>query len=131
MTAVDSTNDAAAALPESTTNLTVPSIDASANGLTPEEQAELERAVQRIEKFPRELGWLMVYVGVLGVILPGIIGFPFVIAGGAVLMPGGRKWLSRWVGRKPGRLARASLKQITRMADDIERRYPSLPAASS
>jgi hypothetical protein len=130
MTAVDSTNDAAAALPESITNLAVPSIDASGNELTPEEQAELERAIQRIEHFPRELGWLMVYVGVLGVVLPGIIGFPFVIAGGAVLMPSGRKWLARYVGRKPGRLMRASLKQITRMADDIERRYPTLPEAS-
>jgi hypothetical protein len=131
MTAVDSSNDAAAALPESTTSLTISSNGASPNGLTPEEQAEFERAVRRIEKFPRELGWLMVYVGVLGVVLPGIIGFPFVIAGGAVLMPGGRKWISRWVSRKPGRLMRAGLSQITRMADDIERRYPSLPEASS
>ena len=67
----------------------------------------------------------------LGVVLPGIIGFPFLIAGGAVVMPGGRKWLSRWVSRKPGRLVRASLKQITRMADDIERRYPSVPVSLS
>jgi hypothetical protein len=130
MTAVDLTNDTAAILPGSS-ELMVPSIDASANELTPEQQAEIDQAMQRIEKFPRELGWLMVYVGVLGVVLPGVIGFPFVIAGGAVLAPGGRKWLSRWVGRHPGRFVRAGLSQITRLADDIERRYPSLPEATS
>jgi len=131
MTAVDIANDLAAGAPEDAAALALPSTEADAGPLTPEERAEVERAVQRIEHFPREFGWLMVYVGVLGVLLPGIIGFPFVIAGGAVVMPGGRKWLSRWVARNPGRLVRASLKQIVRMADDIERRYPGLPGATS
>jgi len=131
MTAVESIHDLAVAVPGNSVALSLPATDASADALTPEEQAEFERAVQRIENFPPEFGWLMVYVGVLGVVLPGIIGFPFLIAGGAVVMPGGRKWMSRWVSRKPGPLVRASLKQITRMADDIERRYPSVPEASS
>jgi hypothetical protein len=131
MTAVESMNELAVATPGNTAALALPATDASAEALTPEEQAEFERAVQRIENFPSEFGWLMIYVGVLGVVLPGIIGFPFLIAGGAVVMPGGRKWLSRWVSRKPGRLVRASLKQITRMADDIERRYPSVPETLS
>lgn len=131
MTTVEITNDPATGATENAAALALVAIEANAGPLTPEERAEIERAVQRIEHFPREFGWLMVYVGVLGVILPGIIGFPFVIAGGAVVMPGGRKWLSRWVARNPGRLVRASLKQIVRMADDIERRYPSLPEATS
>jgi hypothetical protein len=129
MTAVESTNEIA--VMPNTAALAVPTTDAGTKAITPEELAEFERAVQRIEHFPRELGWLMIYVGVLGVVLPGIIGFPFLIAGGAVVMPGGRKWLSRWVSRKPGPFVRASLKQITRMIDDIERRYPSLPGAAS
>jgi hypothetical protein len=129
MTAVESTNDQEA-MPGAGA-LAVPATDANTKEITPEERAELERALERIEHFPRELGWLMVYVGVAGVVLPGIIGFPFLIAGGAVLMPNGRKRLSRWVGRKPGPLVRAGLKQITRMADDIERRYPSVPGAAS
>ncbi|MGA2220070.1 MAG: hypothetical protein ABSG51_18435 [Terracidiphilus sp.] len=131
MTAVPVTNDPATGATENTASLALPASEADAEPLTPEERAEIERAVQRIEHFPREFGWLMVYVGVLGVLLPGIVGLPFVFAGGAVVMPGGRKWLSRWVARNPGRLVRASLKQIVRMADDIERRYPSLPGATS
>jgi hypothetical protein len=129
MTAVESTNDLGP-MPNPAA-LAVRASNASTQAITPEERAEFERAVERIEHFPREFGWLMVYVGVLGVVLPGIIGFPFLIAGGAVVMPGGRKWLSRWVSRKPGPLVRASLKQITRMIDDIERRYPSVPGAMS
>lgn len=131
MTADESTNDLVAAKPDNVVALALPATDASARAITPEEQAEFERAVQRIEHFPREFGWLMVYVGVLGIVLPGIIGFPFVIAGGAVLVPGGRKWLSRWAGSKPRPLVRASLRQIVRMADDLERRYPSPSKASS
>jgi hypothetical protein len=129
MTAVEPTNDLA--VMPNTAALAAPTIGAGTKAITPEERAEFEQAVQRIEHFPREFGWLMIYVGVLGVVLPGIIGFPFLIAGGAVVAPGGRKWLSRWVSRKPGPLVRASLKQITRMIDDIERRYPSVPGAAS
>jgi hypothetical protein len=131
MTAVDSSNETAAAVTQSPAPLTVPATGAGADEMTPEQRAEFERALQRIENFPRGFAWLMVYVGVLGVVLPGVIGFPFLIAGGAVLMPGGRKRLARWAARKPGPLVRASLKQITRMADDIERRYPSLPRVAS
>ncbi len=130
MTTEASTNNPHVALTITTPAYLVPLGNSDAETMTPEEQAEFERALRRVANFPRELGWLMIYVGVLGVVLPGIIGFPLVIAGGAVVMPGGRKWLSRWVGRNPGRLTRASLKQITRMADDIERRYPSTPGAS-
>lgn len=136
MTADESTNDLVAVMPDNVIAMALPATHTCAEVRTPEEQAkfeqaEIERGLQRIEQFPREFGWLLVYVGVLGIVLPGIIGFPFVIAGGAVLMPGGRKRLARWAGRNPGRLVRASLRQITRMADDIDRRYPSVPGASS
>jgi hypothetical protein len=132
MTAPEPTDEFAAAKRAKTVALVVRKRGAEADALTPEEQAEFERALRRIERFPREFGWLMIYVGVLGIVLPGVIGFPLVIAGGAVLMPGGRQWLvRRWSSRQPGRLVRASLKQIVRMADDLDRRYPALPKASS
>ena len=99
--------------------------------VTPNKRAEDQLVVLHIDQLPRDVGWLLVYVGVLGVILPGIIGFPFVIIGGAVLLPGGPKLLMRWVGRNPPRFVHASMKQISRFLDDIERRYPRLPRASS
>ena len=131
MTAVESINDSAAIGAHSAALALVPATNVVLEAMTPEERAEIDRAVERIEHFPREFGWLLIYVGVLGIVLPGVIGFPLVIAGGAIVMPGGRKQLSRMVGSNPGPLVRASLKQILRMADDIERRYPSAPKARS
>ena len=124
---VESANDSTIVFVSKTVALTIPENVVDPEILTPEEQAEFERAVQRIENFPHEFGWLMIYVGILGIILPGVIGFPLVIAGGAVVAPGGRKWLALWLGRNHGPMVRASLKQIVRMADDLDRRYPSKP----
>ena len=98
-------------------------------GLTPEELKEFERACQRLVHMPNDLGWVFVSVGVLGVILPGIIGFPFVIVGGAVLLPGGRTWLSRRMARKPGPALRAFVRQLNRFMDDFERDCQPLPRA--
>ena len=129
MTAIDPTNDAAA--PRGVVTLDVPRADASEAEATPDERAEDQQTLLRIEHLPRDVGWMLVYVGVLGFILPGIIGTPFLIAGVAVLMPGGPKRLSRWAGRKPRPFVHAGMKQIGRLIDDVERRYPSLPGASS
>jgi len=98
---------------------------------TPAEQAEEPPVILRIDELPRDVGWVLVYVGVLGVLLPGVIGFPFVIAGGAILLPGGPKLLTRCIGSNPPPVVRASMKQITRLLYDLERRYPSLPREPS
>ena len=45
--------------------------------------------IERLADLPRDVGWLLIYLGVLGLVVPGVIGFPFLIAGGAVLTPGG------------------------------------------
>jgi len=129
MTAINPANHAAARRSTATRNGR--RAIASETRVTPDERAEDQLVVLQIDQLPRDIGWLLVYVGVLGVILPGIIGFPFVIIGGAVLLPGGPKLLMRWVGRNPPRFVHASMKQISRFLDDIERRYPRLPRASS
>jgi hypothetical protein len=92
--------------------------------LTREEHAIDEQLILRIEKLPREAGWVLITAGVIGVIAPGIIGAPFLVAGTFVLTPGGPRWLSRWAGRKPRKFAHSALRQICRFLDDLERRYP-------
>ena len=99
--------------------------------VTPGEPAGDQPGVLRIEQLPRDVGWLLVYVGVLGVVLPGIVGTPFLIVGGAILFPGGPKLLSRWASRNPPRVVQAGMKQISRLVYDLERRYPRLPRAPS
>ncbi len=95
-------------------------------GGQPDEQED-EQALLRILDVPRDVGWLMVSVGVVGVILPGLPGTPFLLAGVAVLAPGGPRLLTRWVGRKPKGMVHAGLTLIGRWLDDLERRYPRSP----
>jgi hypothetical protein len=86
-----------------------------------------EQLMQRIEKLPKEAGWALITAGVIGVIAPGIVGVPFLVAGAFVLTPGGPRTLSRWAGRKPRKLAHSALRPIGRFIDDLERRYPHRP----
>jgi hypothetical protein len=95
-----------------------------------QDPAEDDQAITRITKLPRDVGWMMISVGVLGVILPGLPGVPFLVAGAAVLSPGGPQLLTRWAKRRPKGVVHAGLKHIGRWLDDLERRYPRLPPAS-
>ena len=83
-----------------------------------------EQLMHRIEKLPREAGWALVTAGVIGLIAPGVVGFPFVVAGAVVLTPGGPRKLAHWASRKPRKYAHAALRQICRLVVDLERRYP-------
>jgi hypothetical protein len=88
-----------------------------------------EQLMRRIEKLPKEAGWALITAGVIGVIAPGIVGVPFLVAGAFVLAPGGPRTLSRWAGRKPRKFVHSALRQICRFIDDLERRYPHRPRA--
>ena len=87
-----------------------------------------DQVLQRIANLPPDVGWMMISVGVIGVILPGLPGTPFLIAGAAVLAPGGPRLLTRWARRRPKGVVHAGLRQITRWLDDLERRYPRHPS---
>jgi hypothetical protein len=70
--------------------------------LTPAELAVDQQTVLRVEHLPRGAGWMLVTAGVVGLIVPGVIGTPFLFAGVFVLVPGGPRLLSRWASRGPG-----------------------------
>ena len=71
----------------------------------------------RVEQLPKEAGWLLITAGVVGLVVPGVLGTPFLLAGAIILAPGGSKLLSRWAGR-------SAMRQIGRFLDDLEQRYP-------
>jgi hypothetical protein len=83
--------------------------------------------LKQIEDLSPGVGWLLIYVGFLGFVLPGVIGFPLILAGTAVVTPGGPQRIARWLGRKPPRFVHAGIRQISRLLDDMDRRYPPLP----
>jgi len=116
--------DQAPPWPSATASMTAPPIGGRALPMRLDGDAEF---LHRIERLPRDVGWLLVSVGVLGVVLPGVVGFPLLLAGAAVVTPGGPKRIARWIGRKPPRLVRVSVTQIERFLDDLDRRYPPIP----
>ncbi len=69
------------------------------------------------EQLPKEAGWLLITAGVVGLVVPGVMGTPFLLAGAVVLAPGGSQLLSRWAGH-------SAMRQVSRFLDDLERRYP-------
>jgi hypothetical protein len=92
--------------------------------LTRAEPAVDQQAVLRVEHLPREAGWMLVTAGVVGLIVPGMLGTPFLFAGVFVLVPGGSRLLLRWAGRNPPKFVHTAMRQISRFLDDLERRYP-------
>ena len=77
---------------------------------------------------PREVGAMLVSVGVLGVILPGIAGVPALVAGGLVLWPQSFRPLESWFSKRCPKMHQQSMKQIGRYLDDLERRFPNVTA---
>jgi hypothetical protein len=78
----------------------------------------------RLEKLPSEIGMLLIVVGVAGVLLPGPVGTPFLVAGGLALWPSGFQKLEDWMQKVSPRLYEEGIRQLERYLSDLERRYP-------
>jgi hypothetical protein len=81
----------------------------------------------RVQDLPKETGVMLVSVGLLGLVLPGIAGAPAILAGGLVLWPGTFGKLESWFERRFPKLHDQSMRQIGRYVDDLNRRYPEPP----
>ena len=89
-----------------------------------------DETVKRIEKLPRDVGWLLITAGVLGVALPGVLGFPFLVLGGLVVMPATSQRAESWLAGHGPKMFKGSVRQINRFLDDLEQRYPTRGRAS-
>ncbi len=69
---------------------------------------------------------MLVSVGALGVVLPGLMGTPALIAGGLVLWPGSFGKVEGWFRRRNPDLYHRGMQQLGRFLNDLERRYPEL-----
>jgi hypothetical protein len=88
------------------------------------EAAALDSSARRMKDLPTEFGVMLLSVGVVGVILPGLVGIPALVVGGLVLWPGAFGGLDAWLRRRHSRLHRVGMQQLIRFLDDLERRYP-------
>ena len=81
------------------------------------DSSDADDAASRIAQLPKEVGWALITAGVVGLVVPGVVGTPFLLAGAVVLAPGGSKLLARWA-------PRSARRQLGRFLDDLERRFP-------
>jgi hypothetical protein len=86
-------------------------------------------AVRKIEDLPREVGVMLVSVGVVGFVMPGMAGAPAVLAGGLVLWPKTFGKVESWFHRRFPDLHQRGMQQVGRYLDDLERRYPDLTSS--
>ena len=95
---------------------------------TPEFDEDEE--VQRLKELPKEVGVMLISVGVLGFVLPGVMGTPAIVAGGLVLWPKAFDRVENWLRSRYPVMHQASMRQIGRYLTDMERRFPDLRKTS-
>lgn len=78
---------------------------------------------RKIRELPRDVGVMLVAVGACGMVLPGMVGGPAILAGGLALWPRAFGRVESWFGRKFPRAHREGMRQIGRYLDDLDRRY--------
>ena len=83
-------------------------------------------AAPTMKPVPREVGVMLLAVGVLGFVLPGVMGTPAMIAGGLTLWPKAFGKVEGFFGRRFPKLHRRGMDQVGRYLDDLERRFPDL-----
>jgi hypothetical protein len=96
--------------------------DPHANGLgvpKPSDQDELVGAL------PKEVGVLLMIVGIGGLLLPGPVGSPFFLLGLVTLWPSAFGKLEAAFQNRFPRIHREGMRQVKRYLTDLERRYPS------
>lgn len=90
---------------------------------------EPERAencwTRRLHEAPKEVGLLLVFAGLGGILLPGPIGTPILILGGVILWPRAFRGLDAFLERRFPKLHRQGVHQVVRLLDDLDRRYPT------
>lgn len=84
----------------------------------------ITRRMETMRRSLTKIGVMLITVGVIGVLLPGPVGTPFLIAGGLAFWPKGFMCMEHWVLRRFPRSHEIGLAQIERYLADLEKRYP-------
>lgn len=90
----------------------------------PDQHQVATKLAHRLEKLPPEIGVLLIVLGTAGVLLPGPVGSPFLIAGGIALWPAAFRRTEGWFQRVAPGLYDEGIRQLERFLADLERRYP-------
>ena len=104
--------------------------DGSTNPGTDETQATAatedeatDQTRQRLRTLPPEVGAVLMTVGIAGLIFPGPLGTPFILAGGLVLAPKYFQQAELWLEKRCPDMHRAGRRCLDRFIDDFDRRF--------
>ena len=75
-------------------------------------------------KLPPEIGTMLMVVGIAGILLPGPIGTPMLIAGALVIWPKTFSPLERTFAKWLPGIHREGVSQLKRFISDLNRRFP-------
>lgn len=93
-------------------------------------EAQIEREpsedeyIELLGKLPPEIGTMLIAVGIAGVLLPGPIGAPMLLAGAVVIWPKTFAPMERTFARCCPAIHREGVHQIKRYLADLHRRFP-------
>jgi hypothetical protein len=90
----------------------------------PSDEQAAQEVREKLRRLPPEVGTVLVGVGVLGMILPGLVGTPILIAGAVVLVPTVFDKCDRWTQKRFPQSHRIGMRYVERFIDDLEKRYP-------
>jgi len=102
-----------------------PAADGGVSAEADTEKAD-EEVVERVEHLNHSVGWVLISAGVIGLVVPGVLGTPFLIMGALALWPGNRKTVERWRKGHSPKIFHGAMKQINRFLDDLDKRYPRI-----
>lgn len=80
---------------------------------------------ERIGALPKEVGVLLLVVGIGGVLLPGPVGTPFLLVGGVALWPRLFGKMEESFRHRFPEVHKEGTRQVKRFLADLEKRYPS------
>lgn len=95
----------------------------AANSAESPEQAEANY-IEMLGKLPPELGTMLMAVGIAGILLPGPVGTPMLIAGALVIWPKTFSPLERSFAKWFPKMHHEGVTQIKRFISDLNRRFP-------
>ena len=101
--------------------------DASGDAATTQEaspETSVEQTIEMLGKLPPEIGMLLVISGIAGILLPGPVGTPLLIAGGVTMWPKTFQPIERWFSRRFPKVHQEGVFQIKEFVASLQRRFP-------
>ena len=86
--------------------------------------ADIDKTVEMLGKLPPEIGMLLVLSGIAGILLPGPVGTPLLIAGGMTIWPKTFEPIERWFSRCFPKAHQEGVFQIKEFVSNLQRRFP-------